>query len=322
MSILVTGSAGFIGYHVCKKLLEAGHFVVGVDNLNDYYDPGLKLRRHNLLSGSESFIPVTGDICDSDFLRVQFDTFRPETVIHLAAQAGVRHSLVDPGSYIQSNLVGTFNVFESCVKHQVRKLLYASSSSVYGKCYPPFHEEMDASLPTNLYAATKKSVELMAESYGEMHGLHSIGMRFFTVYGPWGRPDMALFKFTEAMRNRTPIQLYNHGKHSRSFTYVTDVADAIEVLLYHFDRLTSRERHNVFNIGNPDQTSLEEYVRILAREMGETPIIEHLPLQKGDIVDAQADITKIESNTGWSPIVSVEQGIKRFVNWHRGYYGW
>jgi UDP-glucuronate 4-epimerase len=322
VTILVTGSAGFIGYHVCQKLLAGGHKVVGIDNISTYYDTNLKMRRHAELSRHLDFIPVVGDIRDASFLNQYFEIFKPSTVIHLAAQAGVRHSLTHPEDYIQTNIVGTFNILEMCTRHGVDKLLYASSSSVYGKCYPPFHEEMDVSLPMNLYAATKKSCELMVESYCEMKNLRALGLRFFTVYGPWGRPDMALFKFAENMMQRLPIQLYNNGKHSRSFTYVSDVADAVEVLHHHFDRLTYQERHAIFNIGNPERTTLEDYVKLLAKELDEKPIIEYLPLQKGDIVDAQADISKIQMHTGWAPIVSVEQGISRFVSWYKTYYGW
>lgn len=333
MHVLVTGAAGFIGSFVTRKLLDRGDTVTGFDNLNPYYDPGLKRARLDRLAASKGFDFVQGDLVDAKALRAVFDDRRPVRVIHLAAQAGVRHSLLHPEDYVQSNLVGTANLLECCRHASIEHLTYASTSSVYGlNRRMPFSTHDPADHPAQFYAATKRANELMAHSYSSLFGLPTTGLRFFTVYGPWGRPDMAFFKFTRAMLAGEPIQVYNYGRHTRDFTYVEDIAEGVvrahdrpAVADPTFDPMrpdahTSSAPWRLYNIGGGQSVTLLRYIELFEQLLGTKARMELLPMQAGDLPDTMADTADIVSEFGFRPVTPVEVGVERFVRWYREYY--
>lgn len=338
MFILVTGAAGFIGYHLTKRLLELGHSVVGFDNLNPYYDPSLKLARvANLdniaIEAGQSFELVQGNIHDFNSVQAVFSKYSFKYVVNLAAQAGVRYSIENPSAYIQSNLVGFGHILEACRQHKVQHLVYASSSSVYGgNTSLPFSEHHSVDHPVSLYAATKKSNELMAHAYSHLYSLPATGLRFFTVYGPWGRPDMALFLFTKAILERRPIQIFNNGNMTRDFTYIDDIVESLVRLLdkppsYNPDYNTSDPDpasswapHKVFNIGNSTPTSLMAYIDELEKTLGLEATKEFFPMQPGDVAATAADTSSLESWINFKPSTPIHQGVSSFVSWYREYY--
>jgi len=333
MKILLTGAAGFIGSHVAQRLLARGDEVVGIDNLNAYYDPQLKQDRLALLQGQPGFRFVQMDVADRVAMPALFERERFTAVVHLAAQAGVRHSLVDPHAYIDSNIVGFTNVLEGCRHTGVGHLVYASSSSVYGgNTTMPFAERQGVDHPVSLYAATKKANELMAHTYSHLFGLATTGLRFFTVYGPWGRPDMALFLFTRAILAGEPIQVFNHGRMVRDFTYVDDIADGVVLTLDRpprpdpaYDRsqatpAASDAPYRVFNIGNHQPVPLLDFIAAIERHTGRTAIKVLRDIQPGDVPATFADVSALQAWTGFHPATPVDEGVARFVAWYRGYY--
>lgn len=333
MKFLVTGAAGFIGCFVAKRLLEEGHQVVGIDNLNDYYDVNLKLSRLELLTNNSNFEFIKLDLADRSGMADLFATHQFERVIHLGAQAGVRYSLQNPLAYADSNLIGFVNVLEGCRHNKVGHLLYASSSSVYGlNRKQPFSTDDSVDHPISLYAATKKANELMAHSYSHLYGVPTTGLRFFTVYGPWGRPDMALFKFTKAILAGESIDVYNHGKMNRDFTYIDDIAEAVvrlqdvvpvankEWTLEEGSTAESSAPYVVYNIGNSDPISLMTYIKALETALGIEANKNMLPMQAGDVLNTSADTEALYQAIGFRPETSVEQGVKRFVEWYREFY--
>ena len=333
MKILVTGAAGFIGMHVSQLLLARGDTVVGVDNLNDYYDPKLKHDRLARLTPNARFRFVRMDVADREGMDKLFGAERFERVVHLAAQAGVRYSLVNPHAYIDSNVVGFMNVLEGCRHHGVQHLAYASSSSVYGgNTLMPFSEHHNIDHPVSLYAATKKANELMAHTYSHLFGLPTTGLRFFTVYGPWGRPDMALFLFTKAMLEDRPIDVFNHGRMVRDFTYVDDIAEGVVRVLDRpaaaapeFDAAApdpacSNVPYRVFNIGNSSPMPLMDYIGAIEKALGKTARKNFLPMQDGDVPATEADVSALAAWTGFKPATPVVDGVGRFVDWYRSYY--
>ncbi len=333
MRILVTGAAGFIGSALSHRLLARGDEVLGYDNLNDYYDPTLKDARLALLTPQPGFRFVKGALEDRNALEAAFDAFRPQRVVNLAAQAGVRYSLQNPHAYIDSNIVGFTNVLEACRHRGVEHLVYASSSSVYGANRKlPFAVEDSVDHPVSLYAATKKANELMAHTYSHLFGLPTTGLRFFTVYGPWGRPDMALFLFTRKILAGEPIDVFNHGKHSRDFTYIDDIVDGV---LRSLDRVpgpdpaydplqpspaSSSAPYRVYNIGNHQPVELLRYIEVIEQCLGRKAEKRLLPMQPGDVPDTYADISALHRDTGYAPTTSVEVGVKKFVEWYRAFY--
>jgi UDP-glucuronate 4-epimerase len=338
MTVLVTGAAGFIGFHLSKRLLEAGVNVVGFDNLNPYYDPSLKRARLAELEAASSrtgapFTLIEADLEDGDAVRSVFDQHRPAKVVNLAAQAGVRYSIENPAAYIQSNLVGFGHILEGCRHYGVQNLLYASSSSVYGgNTNLPFSEHQSVDHPVSLYAASKKANELMAHTYSHLYGLAATGLRFFTVYGPWGRPDMALFLFTKAMLAGEPIQVFNNGEMVRDFTFVDDIVESLVRLL---DKpaapdssfnpaapnpATSWAPHLVFNIGNSNPIPLMSYIEAVENALGITATKTFLPMQPGDVPATAADTSALEAWIGFRPNTSVNDGVARFVAWYREFY--
>lgn len=332
MKILLTGCAGFIGMHVAELLLARGDIVVGVDNLNDYYDPNLKLARLARLTPYSNFRFVKGDIANYELLDLLFKSEKPQRVINLAAQAGVRYSLNNPQAYIQSNLVGFGNILEACRHHEVEHLVYASSSSVYGmNSKMPFSEHDNVDHPVSLYASTKKSNELMAHSYSHLYQLPTTGLRYFTVYGPWGRPDMSPMLFAEAISNNKPIKVFNNGNMLRDFTYIDDIAEGtIRVLdkpampSFDFDPLNldparSVAPYRIFNIGNNQPVSLLEYIETLERALGKTAIKEFMPLQPGDVIATAADTSDLDKWVGFAPNTPLQQGLWNFANWFLSY---
>jgi len=333
MTILVTGAAGFIGFHLCQRLLDRGDTVTGLDNLNAYYDPALKQARLALLQGREGFSFARQDLEDGEAMAALFERLRPQRVVHLAAQAGVRHSIDNPAAYVQSNLVGFGHVLEGCRHGGVTHLVYASSSSVYGgNTRLPFSEDQGVEHPVSLYAASKKANELMAHTYSHLYGLPATGLRFFTVYGPWGRPDMALFRFTQAILTGEPIDLYNYGEMVRDFTYIDDIVEGVVRVLDrpatpdpHFDADQphpdrSWAPHRLFNIGNADPTPLLTYVEALEQALGRPAERRLLPLQPGDVPATAADTSALEAWTGFRPATPVHEGVARFVAWYRAFY--
>ncbi len=333
MKFLVTGAAGFIGYHVAERLLTAGHQVVGIDNLNDYYDVGLKTARLDRLADKPGFRFIKLDLADREGMAALFAEHQFQRVIHLGAQAGVRYSLVNPLAYADANLIGHLNVLEGCRHNKVEHLLYASSSSVYGLNRKlPFATEDSVDHPVSLYAATKKANELMAHSYSHLYGLPTTGLRFFTVYGPWGRPDMALFKFTKAILAGESIDVYNHGEMHRDFTYIDDIAEAIvrlQAVIPQADPswtveqgspATSSAPYHVYNIGNNTPVKLMEYIRALEQALGVNARKNMLPMQPGDVMDTSADTEELYRDIGFKPETSVEEGVKRFVDWYKAFY--
>ncbi|EJL9531631.1 MULTISPECIES: NAD-dependent epimerase [Enterobacteriaceae] len=332
MKYLVTGAAGFIGFHVSKLLLEAGHQVVGIDNLNDYYDVNLKQSRLNLLDHPNfSFYKL--DLADRDKIFSLFTAEHFVRVIHLAAQAGVRYSIENPHAYVDSNLLGFLNILEGCRHTRVAHLLYASSSSVYGMNKKmPFSTEDAVDHPVSLYAATKKANELMAHTYSHLYGLPTTGLRFFTVYGPWGRPDMALFKFTKAILEGKSIDVYNFGKMKRDFTYIDDIAEAIIRLqnvtpepdpqwtVETGSPATSSAPYRVYNIGNSSPVELMDYITALENALGVKANKNMLPLQAGDVLETSADTKALLDVINFKPETSVQTGVKKFVDWYRDFY--
>ncbi|EMQ2223673.1 TPA: NAD-dependent epimerase [Citrobacter freundii] len=332
MKYLVTGAAGFIGFHVSKRLLEAGHQVVGIDNLNDYYDVSLKQARLELLA-QPSFHFHKIDLADREGMAELFASGHFERVIHLAAQAGVRYSLENPHAYADSNLTGFLNILEGCRHNKIQHLLYASSSSVYGlNRKMPFSTDDSVDHPVSLYAATKKANELMAHTYSHLYGLPTTGLRFFTVYGPWGRPDMALFKFTKAMLEGKSIDVYNYGKMKRDFTYIDDIAEAIirlQDVIPHADKQWTVETgtpaasiapYRVYNIGNSSPVELMDYIQALEDALGIEAKKNMLPLQPGDVLETSADTKALYEVIGFKPETTVKDGVKNFVDWYRNFY--
>jgi UDP-glucuronate 4-epimerase len=334
VKILVTGAAGFIGMHVSERLLARGDEVVGVDNLNDYYDPGLKENRLARLRPHPAFRFVKLDVADRGGIERLFATERFERVIHLAAQAGVRYSLQNPHAYVDSNLAGFVNILEGCRHNDVQHLVYASSSSVYGgNTSMPFSEHDSVDHPVSLYAATKKANELMAHAYSHLYALPTTGLRFFTVYGPWGRPDMALFLFTRAILEGRPIDVFNHGRMKRDFTYVDDIVEGVirvvdriaapdpAFVSDHPDPGRSHAPFRVFNIGNHDPVELMAFIEAIEAALGTKAVRNFLPLQDGDVPATHADTSELQAWTGFAPATSVAEGVRRFVAWYRAYYG-
>jgi UDP-glucuronate 4-epimerase len=333
MKFLVTGAAGFIGYYTAERLLAAGHQVVGIDNLNDYYDVGLKMARLDLLAGKPAFQFIKLDLADREGMAQLFAEHQFQRVIHLGAQAGVRYSLENPLAYADSNLIGHINVLEGCRHNKVEHLLYASSSSVYGLNRKlPFATEDSVDHPISLYAATKKANELMSHSYSHLYGLPTTGLRFFTVYGPWGRPDMALFKFTKAILAGENIDVYNHGEMYRDFTYIDDIAEAIVRLqaiipqqnaawtVEQGSPASSSAPYRVYNIGNSNPVKLMEYISALEQALGIEARKNMLPMQPGDVLDTSADTAELYRVIGFKPETGVEEGVKRFVEWYKSFY--
>ncbi len=333
MNILVTGAAGFIGSHVCHRLLDRGDQVVGLDNMNDYYDVSLKEARLALLTVRERFSFVKGGLEDRPLLERLFGEAGFDIVINLAAQAGVRYSLVNPHAYVDSNLVGFMNILEGCRQNRVKHLVYASSSSVYGaNTAMPFSVHQNVDHPLSLYAATKKANELMAHTYSNLYGLPTTGLRFFTVYGPWGRPDMALFLFTRAILEGRPIDVFNHGRMKRDFTYIDDivegivrVADRTAVVNPDWSGIqpdpgSSFAPWKVYNIGNNQPVELLCFIETLEKSLGKNALKNLLPLQDGDVPETCADLDDLMRDTGFKPATPIEEGISRFVSWYREYY--
>jgi UDP-glucuronate 4-epimerase len=322
--ILVTGAAGFIGFHVARALLDEGRRVVGLDNLNAYYDPSLKQARLGILRASAGFEFVEADLADRAAIAQTFARHRFASVIHLAAQAGVRHSINEPNAYADANLEGFVNVLEGCRRNDCGHLLYASSSSVYGaNTKLPYAVADRTDHPVSLYAATKKANELMAYSYSHLYRLPVTGLRFFTVYGPWGRPDMAIFLFTKAILEGTPIKLFNHGDMRRDFTYIDDVTRIISRLVDQIPREGEPgggPPARIYNVGNNHPEELGRVVDLLEKELGRTAVKDLLPMQMGDVLETFADVGDLMRDTGFRPQTSVEEGIRRFVAWYRDYY--
>ncbi len=332
MTILVTGAAGFIGMHVCKLLLARGECVVGFDNLNDYYDPGLKRARLEQLKPHAAFDFVRGDVADASSLNALFAKWMPHHVVHLAAQAGVRYSLQRPDAYVQSNLVGFANMLEACRHAKVEHLVYASSSSVYGaNTKMPFSVHDNVDHPVSLYAATKKSNELMAHCYSHLFGLPTTGLRYFTVYGPWGRPDMAPWLFTSAILEGRTIDVYNEGRMRRDFTYVDDIAegtvralDRVATASPAFDANApdpgiSKAPYRVYNIGNHQPVELMTFIATLEKAVGQVASMRFLPMQPGDVVATYADVDDLRKDVGFEPGTSLETGLQRWADWYRSY---
>ena len=333
MKILLTGAAGFIGSHVSRLLLDRGDTVIGLDNLNAYYDPQLKRDRLSRLTSDANFRFVQMDVADRSRMPALFQAERFDRVVHLAAQAGVRHSLIDPHAYIDSNIVGFCNVLEGCRHNGVEHLVYASSSSVYGgNTEMPFSEQQGVDHPVSLYAATKKANELMAHTYSHLFQLPTTGLRFFTVYGPWGRPDMALFMFTKAILAGEPIKVFNHGRMVRDFTYVDDIATGVVHTLdrppqadpgydkTRADAATSWAPYRVFNIGNHQPVPLMDFIAAIERHTGKTAEKVLMDIQPGDVPATFADVSALEAWTGFHPATSIDEGVGRFVAWYQQYY--
>ncbi len=334
MKILVTGAAGFIGYHLCETLIANGYRVVGLDNINDYYDVNLKYARLKNLGIDQSDIAynqaITSSLHSEDFKFVQLNLedrehlptlFRNENfdcVINLAAQAGVRYSLENPMAYVDSNILGFVNILEACRQYKVTKLLYASSSSVYGNSVDvPFSTSQSVDNPISLYAATKKSNELMAYTYSHLYDIQTIGLRFFTVYGPWGRPDMAMFLFTDAILNNRPIQVFNNGDLSRDFTYIDDIIQGINLIV---EDKNQDQKYQLFNIGNSKPVQLLEFIEEIEKATGKQAQKIMMPMQPGDVNQTWADVEDLRKKYSYNPDFSVTQGIKNFVEWYKEYY--
>jgi UDP-glucuronate 4-epimerase len=333
MNVFVTGAAGFIGFHLAKRLLDDGHRVLGIDNLNPYYDPSLKKDRLARLEACDGFTFRLLDLADRPGMETVFSENRFDAVVHLAAQAGVRHSIDNPHVYVESNLTGFLHILEGCRSTSVPHLVYASSSSVYGgNTAMPFSVHDNVDHPLSLYAATKKANELMAHTYAALYGVPCTGLRFFTVYGPWGRPDMALFKFTKAILEGKPIDIYNYGDMQRDFTYIDDIIEGVYRSMFLVpgpdpawdgsrpDPGTSFAPYRVYNIGGAHPVHLMHFIDVLERTLGRQAEKNMMPLQKGDVKATCADAVDLEEAVGFRPEVTVETGIKRFVDWYRSYY--
>jgi len=331
--IIVTGSAGFIGASLCIKLLERGDSIVGIDNHNDYYDPKIKDDRLEILAKYPNYQHYRIDIKDEKSLEKVFKNHKPHKVVNLAAQAGVRYSMENPLAYINSNILGFAHILENCRIHEIEHLVYASTSSVYGaNTRMPFSEHHSVNHPLSIYAASKKSNELMAHSYSYLYKLPTTGLRFFTVYGPWGRPDMALFKFTKAILNEKTIEVFNHGKHTRDFTYIDDIVDGVIKTLDHQassnidwnsdhpDPASSNAPWRIYNIGNNKPVELMDYIDALEKTLGKKAKINYLPLQPGDVPDTYADTDNLNKKFNYKPSTSVIEGVSKFVKWYMDYY--
>ncbi len=331
--VLITGCAGFIGNETCRVMLEAGHDVAGIDNMNDYYDPGLKRARLNRLDGYSQFTFSEFDLVDDTRLRSLFEMFCPEYVIHLAAQAGVRYSKDNPAAYVHSNITATSALLEACRQHHVTHLVFGSSSSVYGlNVDVPFSTRGRSEHPASFYAATKRSGELMIHSYAHQYGLPATVLRFFTVYGPWGRPDMAPMLFSKAMLDGDSIPVFNYGEMERDFTYVDDVTECIQRIIMNppseypewageqGEPQTSSAPYRVFNVGNNAPVRLKDFISTLANALGVEPITDYVPMVRGDVLRTCADIDDLVTAFGYSPSTSLDVGIGRFVQWYRDYY--
>lgn len=319
---LITGAAGFIGFHLSKSLLEKGERVIGIDNMNDYYEVSLKEARLSILEKYERYSFERCDLADKEKVFSIFEEERPDVVVNLAAQAGVRYSIDNPDAYIQSNIVGFFHILEACRNYPVEHLVFASSSSVYGSNKKiPFSTEDKVDHPVSLYAATKKSNELMAYSYSKLYGIPVTGLRFFTVYGPYGRPDMACYKFAKKMVKGETIQIYNNGDMYRDFTYIDDIVEGIERLLCN-PQVEDEQgaRYKVYNIGNNNPEKLMDFIAVLEKKLGIEAKKEYLPMQPGDVYRTYADITDLERDFDFKPGTSMEEGIGRFAEWFKEYY--
>jgi UDP-glucuronate 4-epimerase len=333
MRILVTGAAGFIGFHLAKRLLDRGDEVIGIDNLNDYYDVKLKLARLVQLEDRPGFRFIKLDLADRAAMPALFQEVRPQRVVNLAAQAGVRYSLQNPNAYADSNLVGFLNILEGCRHHGVEHLVYASSSSVYGaNTRMPFSVHHNVDHPVSLYAATKKANELMAHTYSHLYGLPTTGLRFFTVYGPWGRPDMALFLFVQAILEGRPVAVFNQGRMQRDFTYIDDIIEGVVRVV---DRVaapnsawtsaqpdpgTSQAPYKLYNIGNNHPVELLRFIEVIEQSLGKSAQKQFLPMQPGDVTATYADVDDLMRDVGFKPSTPIEEGVRRFVDWYRGYY--
>jgi UDP-glucuronate 4-epimerase len=333
MNVLVTGAAGFIGFHVARKLLENGYRVVGLDNLNPYYEVSLKEDRVKELQAHKNFSFEKIDIADQPEVLKVFENNAFDYVVHLAAQAGVRYSLTHPDIYIKSNIVGTLNILETCRKHPVKHLVFSSSSSVYGaNTKLPFSVNQNVDHPVSLYAATKKSDELMAHTYAHLFNIPVTGLRFFTVYGPWGRPDMAIFKFVKAILSGEPIEVFNHGKMKRDFTFIDDVVECVIRTMeipatpdpnwngVSPNPSTSRAPYRIYNIGNHSPVMLDDFVHAIEKATGKTAIKKMLPLQPGDVLETFADIESWTQTFGYQPFTPIDEGVHKFVDWYKKYY--
>lgn len=333
MKILVTGAAGFIGFHLTIHLLKRGDEVVGVDNLNDYYEVQLKRDRLQIVQNHQNFTFVQADISDRAAMDRLFSEYHFDRVINLAAQAGVRYSIENPHAYIDANIVGFMNILEACRHNKIEHLVYASSSSVYGSnTLMPFSIHHNIDHPVSLYAATKKANELMAHTYSHLYGLPTTGLRFFTVYGPWGRPDMALFLFTRAILEGKPIKVFNNGQMRRDFTYIDDIVEGIVRVCDRIatpndswdsdkpDPATSRAPYRVYNIGNNKPVELLKFIEIIEHKIGKKSIMEMMPMQPGDVPATYADVDDLMRDTGFAPATPLESGISRFIDWYRDYY--
>lgn len=320
--VLVTGGAGFIGFHLSKRLLELGASVVGFDNCNDYYDVSLKESRLKILQTYPKYDFIKGNLADELAIKALFDNSRPDIVVNLGAQAGVRYSINHPRSYIDSNVIGFFNILEACRYNPVEHLLFASSSSVYGNQEKtPFSTTDNVDHPISLYAATKKSNELMAYTYSHLYGIPATGLRFFTVYGPYGRPDMAYFKFANLIRDGKPIKIYNNGDMLRDFTYVDDVVTGIERMIGNPPKVSKNgDKYKVYNIGNNKPLRLMDFVEILEKSLGKKAEKEYLPMQPGDVYQTYADISELEKDFDFRPQTTVVEGVKQFAVWYKKYY--
>lgn len=331
--VLVTGAAGFIGFHLACKRLKMGDEVIGIDNLNDYYDINLKLARLKLLQSFSTFTFEKLDLADTQAVSGVFKRYPIQKVVSLAAQAGVRYSIENPRAYIDSNLVGFANIIEECRQHQVEHLVYASSSSVYGaNQQQPFSESHAVDHPLSLYAATKKANEMIAHSYSNLYELPTTGLRFFTVYGPWGRPDMALFLFVKAIIEGRPLDVFNHGKMVRDFTYIDDIVDGVSVALDNVatanpdwdsmspDPATSFSPYRLYNIGNNQPVQLMDYIGAIEQSLGVKASFNMLPMQPGDVLSTNADVSKLANDLGYSPQVTVQEGVNKFVEWYKEFY--
>lgn len=333
MGIIVTGAAGFIGFHLSKRLLSLGYHVIGIDNLNEYYDVALKKERLSLLETTENFTFYKMDLANQEEVHSVFKNHSIDIVIHLAAQAGVRYSLTHPHSYIHSNLQGFLNILEACRQFPVEHLIYASSSSVYGaNTKIPFSEKDPVDHPVSLYAASKKANELMAHTYSHLYDIPTTGLRFFTVYGPWGRPDMAYYSFTRDIIEGNPIKVFNHGDMSRDFTYIDDIVEGIVKLLHQPpkqqdgwnrekpDPSSSYAPFKLYNIGNNNPVKLLDFIQILEEKIGKKAKMVFLPMQPGDVKITYADITDLQKDVGFSPSTALEKGLESFVKWYKEYH--
>ena len=333
MKLLITGAAGFIGFHLSQKLLKEDYQVIGIDNLNSYYDPGLKKARLEILGSHNNFCFHKVDLKDKAEVDNIFETYKPTHVVNLAAQAGVRYSIENPYAYVDSNLIGFMNILEACRNYPVKHLIYASSSSVYGgNKVAPFSTSHNVDHPVSLYAATKKSNELMAHTYSHLYGIPTTGLRFFTVYGPWGRPDMAYFSFTRDIIAGKPIKVFNHGKMERDFTYIDDIIEGILRLIDKIpaankdwdetkdDISTSFAPYKIYNIGNNRPVSLMTFINILEEKIGKKAEKAYMDMQPGDVLRTYADVSDLEKDIGFKPSTSLEQGLDQFVRWFKDYY--